>query len=83
MHEELAQLRSKEAELADTSNRTQTEYTELQENFQLVVLENETLKRENEIIRRKSNESNDRPLIEAAQQINVLKLEVINLQRQN
>ena len=83
MNEELAKLRNKEAELTDTSQRTQTEYAELQENFQLVVLENETLKRENEIIRRRSNESNDRPLIEAANQINDLKLEVINLQKQN
>ncbi len=47
------------------------------------MLENETLKRENEIIRRKSTDSNNRPLLEAAHQINDLKLEIMHLSKQN
>ena len=49
----------------------------------MLVLENETLKRENEINRRKSTESNNRPLLEAAHQINDLKLEVMHFSKLN
>lgn len=47
------------------------------------MLDNESLKKEMDIVRRKSNEDNNKPLIEAANQINSLKKEIMKLTRSN
>lgn len=79
MHVTNEELRVSNESLTKDNERVK----EMQEHLQMLVLENESLKANNDIFRRASTDDNNRPLMEAANQIDTLKKENLRLTKSN